>query len=176
MQSSDGEEPLFQEDKDCKDNIAFFRLIWHKMAPGRIWRTPSLGKEDDPWELFVFLTFPQAGRHSRGFTKPLAFKLRSLQPSKCLSCTKILLACVVLGLDTSYHLREMGTCGFPESQQENNLDYSPSHVLSCHQFSFSCSTPSPRWLQSHFSSAVFILWGEAGRMLPLYNNSLTLNL
>lgn len=68
----------------------------------------------------------------------------------------------------------MGSCGSPESQQENNLKYSPSHVLSCHEFS--CSTPSHRWLQSHFSSAVSILWGEAGRMLPHCNNSLKLNL
>lgn len=82
--SSDGQEPFFQEDKDCKENITFFRLVWHKKTLGRSWRTPGVGKEDGLWELFTFLVFSQVGRHSEGFIEPLALKLRTLQPRKCL--------------------------------------------------------------------------------------------
>lgn len=80
--SCDSGGTFFQEGKDCKENITFFRLIWHKIASGRSGRAPGLGKEDCLWELFTFLTLPQAGRHSEGFTKPLALQLRPLQPRK----------------------------------------------------------------------------------------------
>lgn len=45
----------------------------------------------------------------------------------------------------SHHLGDMGSCGISEPQQENNLKYSPKHVLSCHPSPFSSSSPSNRW-------------------------------